>query len=490
VTGDYHRLADQHGLDAEPQIDSRKVGTKLLSALTTIGLVVGVIVVPGTAVSQEVEQPNVLVIVADDLNRLTTKDELRQLSETRSIFAGDASTPDRTGFHRAVVTTPTCCPSRTSIFTGKYAHNHGVLTNEIEMPWGAGAFDPTHSIQYVLRQAGYRTGIAGKYLNGIGTSRAPHFDFADGWDAECLCDPTLAAQSFGAFLDQAEAENDAQPWLFFLTPHSPHKPWTVEPDTPQPLPEWVPGPAYQEADRSDKHPKLANKYFSWSQAQNDTYFREVQAVDELVGEAFATLDRLEETNTLAFFVSDNGYLFGDHHLHAKHWPYSGDFRVPLYMRWPGHDLIPDPGEYANRGRLDIAANIDIAPTIYEATGVDPTAYEGTADYVVDGRSLLHPTGRTRILVEFPQGIQSSLPPEQQFAPGWRQIWSPGRAYIRWVDAETCLDRCVEDYNGVTDPDHPYQLNASNVPDPLLDIELANAAVCPQEVVTGVPNPCP
>jgi arylsulfatase A-like enzyme len=450
--------------------------------LATIGLVL-----PGTAMPQDVERPNVLVIIADDLSRPTAGDELRQFDETTSIFAGNARTPDRTMFHRAVVTTPTCCPSRASIYSGKYAHNHGVLTNEIEMPWGANAFNPRHSVQYVLGQAGYRTGIAGKYFNGIGTARAYYFDFAQGWNAECLCDPDLAAQQFGAFLDQAEAENDARPWLFFLTPHSPHKPWTVQPATPRPLPEWVPGPAYQEADRSDKHPKIANKYFSWSQAENDTYFNEVQALDEMVGEAFAKLDQLQETNTLAFFISDNGYLFGDHHLHAKHWPYEGDVRVPLYVRWPGHNLVPDPGEYLKRGRMDIAANIDLAPTIYEATGVDPTAYEGTADYVVDGRSLLHSTGRTAILVEFPQGIDSNLPPEQHFAPGWRQLWSPDRAYIRWVDAQTCLDRCVEDYSSATDP---YQMNASNIPDPQLEAALANAAVCPREVVAGVPNPCP
>jgi arylsulfatase A-like enzyme len=107
----------------------------------------------------------------------------------------------------------------------------------------------------------------------------------------------------------------------------------------------------------------------------------------MVADIFETLEREGEADeTLAFYISDNGYMAGEHGgLARKHLPYMEAIRVPLLMRWPGH--VP-----AGLESTKLVGNVDLAPTIYEAAGVDP-------GYVVDGRSLFGDHRRTHILIE-------------------------------------------------------------------------------------------
>ena len=106
--------------------------------------------------------PNVLVIVTDD-QRINT---MHQMPQTRELFAGGGTT-----FPHAFVTTPLCCPSRASIFTGEYAHNHGVTVNPIGRP----VLDHKVTIQHALLGDGYETAIVGKFLNSWDLSQAPPF---------------------------------------------------------------------------------------------------------------------------------------------------------------------------------------------------------------------------------------------------------------------------------------------------------------------------
>ena len=71
-------------------------------------------------------------------------------------------------FTNGFVTTPLCCPSRASIFTGRYAHNHGVQDNR-----GSDVVDPETMVQSDLKSFGYQTALFGKYLNNYGGTFVP-----------------------------------------------------------------------------------------------------------------------------------------------------------------------------------------------------------------------------------------------------------------------------------------------------------------------------
>ena len=96
----------------------------------------------------------------------------------------------------------------------------------------------------------------------------------------------------------------------------------------------------------------------------------------------------ELDNTYIVFTSDNGYMLGEHRKQGKHVVYEESVRVPLIVRGPG---LP-----AGHVRGQLAANIDLAPTILDAAGVPPRLR-------MDGISLLPPapdpaSGGTRSLV--------------------------------------------------------------------------------------------
>lgn len=102
-------------------------------------------------------RPNILVIETDDMRW----DELRWMPTVRRLIEDTGLT-----FANSFAPYPLCCPSRASFLSGKYAHNHGVLS--VWRPWGFHAFDDHLTIATELQHAGYQTALIGKYLNGYG----------------------------------------------------------------------------------------------------------------------------------------------------------------------------------------------------------------------------------------------------------------------------------------------------------------------------------
>jgi arylsulfatase A-like enzyme len=135
------------------------------------------------------------------------------------------------------------------------------------------------------------------------------------------------------------------------------------------------------------------------------------SVDDLVDRVLAKADELDETqDTLVFFLSDNGYHWGEHGLGEKSSPYVESVGVPFFVRWPGH---LDPGTTDDR----IVANIDVMPTILDAADVEPTN-------PIDGRSLLRQGARQELLIEHWKEAELNLK-----VPSWSGLITRHGEYI-------------------------------------------------------------
>jgi arylsulfatase A-like enzyme len=433
----------------------------LATALAALVLVV----LPLAFAARADAAPNILFIVTDDQELEGT---MAWMPKTTKWFKdGDAAAgiTGGTEFTQGTVTTPVCCPSRSSIMTGKYAHNHGVRKNP-----DAPNLDHQTTMQRYLQQAGYRTGLFGKLLNEWNLAVNPPFwndwsvlgtqeysgvevneqgtrKFVYKYSTNYVADKAVE------FLQSADSTNDAQPWFLYVAPTSPHSPYQPEPKYQDiPAPALQEDAAYFEADRTDK------PYWVQTQKQDSDdiklfwpeHFRMLKTADDLVDRVMQTLRTLnEDQNTLAFFISDNGFMWGEHGLRTKAVPYQEAIRVPIYLRWPGW-----PGHAGTRTDNRLVANIDLAPTALAAAGITPPT-------PMDGRSVLDTNwSRGRILSE---GAGAGVAPGNPACPGVLPTWAAIRTtrfhYIEYyktvpVGSNTCdVSEYTTDYNTITDREY-------------------------------------
>ena len=343
------------------------------------------LVLVGCAPSEETtasERPNVLLIVTDDQPATTVRHmpKLRELVEERGLT-----------FEHAYLTDPLCCPSRATILTGKYTHNHRV-TNNHHRKGGARKFreEGLHrdTIGTRLEEAGYATGYFGKWMNGYEGRHVP-----PGWDrwfafSGDLNRPDLYevnADGQRKVFPRERNETDLlreeaadfvrvhrdEPWMAVVATHAPHGPyWPPERHKDSfdgvKLPRT---PAFDEDDVSSKpeayrRPPLSGQEKRKLRRAYEGKLEALQGVDDLVGGLVGALketDQLE--NTYVVYLTDNGYLLGEHRHEAKGKPYEGSIRTPLLVRGPG---VP-----AGESRGQIVANVDLAPTIADWTGASP-----------------------------------------------------------------------------------------------------------------------
>jgi arylsulfatase A-like enzyme len=354
-------------------------------------------------------KPNILVLMTDD----QTLDSMSVMPKTEELIGARGAT-----FTRSFASYALCCPSRATLYTGQYAHNHGVLSN---MPPSGGytRLDTSNWLPLWLRAAGYRTMHVGKFLNGYGrlsppTEVPPGFD-----DWHGTIDPSTysfygytvnengvlrtypadySTDFFARRADEliAAAAPSPQPFFMSVAFVAPHSGGPAEPDDPRghatpavaprhanafastalPLP-----PSFNEADVSDKPLALQSRRpigAVRAGAIQEGYQQRLEsllAVDEAVASIVSTLRSLGELDdTLILFTSDNGYFHGEHRIPSgKLLAYEPSIRLPLLMRGPG---VP-----AGTTARQLVTNADLAPTILDAAGARP----GRAQ---DGRSLL------------------------------------------------------------------------------------------------------
>jgi arylsulfatase A-like enzyme len=233
----------------------------------------------------------------------------------------------------------------------------------------------------------------------------------------------------------------AKPWFLYLAPTAPHEPLAPESKyVGATVPEFQSNPSFFESDTSDKPPFIAQTTENPAAILNQrtAQLRMLMSVDDLVAQVFSALEAAGEANdTLAFFVSDNGYLWGEHGLKGKAWPYTDSAMIPFYMRWPGR---------ISGGAADprIVANVDLAPTVMNAAGLDE-------DPAMDGMSLLGSGSRGEVFLESLFGAADFGLPIRT----WASVRSASQQYTEWYgdDDLTTDDEPVyrEYYDLAADP---------------------------------------
>jgi arylsulfatase A-like enzyme len=387
-------------------------------------------------------RPNIVLILTDD-QRWDTTDGTHSPSGASIMPHTRAALADQgVELPNAFITTPLCCPSRVSILSGQYAHRSGVYTN-IGLNGGAEYFDDSSAMGIWLQAAGYRTGFYGKYMNGYknlwdeGLGETQYVP--PGWSEwHAFVQPDFFNYTF---VDQSEsgpvgttdygsAEEDYstdvlrrlavefiestpvdQPFFLFLNFNAPHTPLTPAPrhdGSFAHFPPWRP-PSHNEADISDK-PSWVQAKPPFEGADLDLLDHErikqlemLRAVDEAIdgAEIFGTKSIMRALrdagiadDSIVIFLSDNGWMWGEHRMNKKSKPYEEAIRTPMLVRYP--KLAPLP-----RTEERFALNIDLAPTLVELAGavvlppivqdgvsllglLDATARDWRTDFLAEG----------------------------------------------------------------------------------------------------------
>ena len=251
-------------------------------------------------------------------------------------------------------------------------------------------------------------------------------------------------------------EEDSAPFFIYFAPLAPHTPAVPAPEDTALFPTYVyRGRGYQEADLSDKR-YLRDDAAQYRTARTDfiarRQLRSLQAVDRAVGamvQALKAVGKLRQT--LLIFMSDNGYLWGEHWQTGKSLPYEESIRVPLVVVMPGLHPREDPHP--------IVANLDVPTTIFEAAGMPRTD--------TDGRSLFpllrdpHRAWRTEFLIEhYAQDpkVRGPLDPSVPLHSVWAGLWAGRYKYVEWESGHKMLfDLPLDSYELQNESDNPaYQ----------------------------------
>ena len=345
--------------------------------------------------------PNVVVIQTDDqtLSDLyaTYTDPLTGavtsvMPNTLSLIASQGIT-----FNKYYVSNPLCCPSRTTMLTGRYSHNNGVVTNFFPSG-GYYKFDQQNNLAVWLHNRGYKTSHVGKFLNQYGDNDPT--EIPQGWsdwhtvigDARLFYgyttnDNGVVSDPHGAYDDATKSypEKDpascpdnppplqecnyltdvitqdaldavnkysAEPFYLQVDYTTPHGDIAL-PGGPEPATRdagTFPGaklprlPNFNEFDMSDKpafvrsNPKLGFGKIDYIDRRYEQRLEALRAVDSGIGKIVNRLDGGGLLgNTYVIFVSDNGFFGGEHRFDsAKFLAYEPSNHLPLLIRGPGH----------------------------------------------------------------------------------------------------------------------------------------------------------
>lgn len=345
----------------------------------------------GVEVPAPPEKPNIVLILTDD--QAFSDLFSGAMPRTNALLVQKGAT-----YRSAYVTLSVCCPSRATILRGQYAHNHRVIDNH-KPTGGVTRFRElgleNSTVATWLQGAGYETSMIGKYMNGyMGEHVAPGWD---DWHVLSRFFPTTRTinnngveETFPGTIEEHLGDRAVEfvegaegPFYLHLGTHAPHDPYDYKPGYGELYRNANPPryASFNEKDVSDKPPWIRNRQrfndsnVRWIENAYRERLRSLRMVDDLVGDVVeAVRAKGELENTYFFFISDNGWHYGEHRIVAGKWtPYEESHRVPFVVRGPG---VPE-----NVSRSPFVLNNDLAPTFAEIAGAE------TPDFV-DGRSIV------------------------------------------------------------------------------------------------------
>ncbi len=404
-------------------------------------------------------RPNIIFILADDLDAA----EIAFMPKLKSLVVDQGAS-----FSNFFVNVSLCCPSRATTLRGQYVQNTQIFGNSPP----DGGFQRVYELGLEksmvgvwLQSVGYKTMLAGKYLNGY-PDRTNLMYIPPGWNEWYSAVKGNAYGEFNYTLNengkQVQYGNKAEdygtdvyakkaidfiqrtaqegkPFFVYLAPYAPHSP-----STPAPRHEKLFADAqaprsdnYNEKDVSDKpaYIRALAPLTAREQQRLDEDYRKrlqsLQAVDDAIENIVNALKAAGQLdNTYIFFGSDNGFHLGNHRLlQGKQAPYEEDIRVPMIVRGPG---VP-----AGKTVDYLTGNVDYAPTWAQIAGA-------TIPDFVDGRSLV-------------SLLRANPPAENQ----WRQVYliqhsNPDAQPARPTPRATAPARATPTPTGVLEPADPQE----------------------------------
>ena len=325
----------------------------------------------GPAQSARATQPNVVLIITDDMG----------WADLGSYGATDIRTPnlDRLAVEGLKLTDfyangVTCSPTRAALISGRYQQRYGI---EAPLPNAARAGEQGlratgHSLPQLLKNRGYATALIGKWHLGYGEDRSPNahgFDYffglksgyhdyythQDGEGQPDLWENDRAIESAGYTTDlvtQRAArfieEHAREPFFIDVAYTAPHWPYQV-PDNPSVAPDHA------------RH-VMPHEPATSTRAE---YVAMVEHLDRQIGELLGVIERAGVAgDTIVIFTNDNGgeWLSSSGPLFGRKWTvFEGGIRVPAIVRWPGR--IP-AGSVSDQ----VGITMDLTASILAVTG--------------------------------------------------------------------------------------------------------------------------